>query len=220
MKLAFNDQGQVDLLDLGTHSTVHDFFVAIDAFAAAHPTPCQGCRKNCCDARFFIEMDAISARKLARGDLPAFLRSALTVAYPPDGGLQILLSKSSERCRYLDAAGTCLIYRDRPATCRIYTCHPRSPLYDILDSVVVAALQHALVADHFDALIASDSGASELSTLLDEPLRWLRDTPAFRKADYRDIRLEDCIRFDMKGAGMSANEHALYARLLAMASPS
>ena len=216
MEIFLDARNAVDVAGMEDESTVLDFFSAIDAFAAANPLPCATCRRNCCDRRFDIEMDHVSAIRLSHGDLHRYIRNVLTIAYPQDVAIRILLSGAARRCPYLDAGRRCSVYADRPATCRSYTCLPRSRRYDVVDRTVVAALHYALVAAYFEGLVDNAGESGELRDLVAEPLAWLRNGPAYGKTGYNSIRIKDCIRFDMEGTGISVQEMQVYAELVAM----
>jgi Fe-S-cluster containining protein len=216
VKIFLNARNEVDIAEIKDDSTVSEFFSAIDRFAAAHPLPCATCRHNCCDRRFDIEMDHVGAIRLSRGNLYQYIRDVLTVVYPQHVAIQILLSGATRRCPYLDSGNRCSVYADRLATCRSYTCLPRSLRYDIVDRTVVAALHYALVAAYFEGLVDHADESGELRDLVAEPLAWLRNGPAYGKTEYDAIRVKDCVRFDMEGSGIDAQEMQVYAELVAM----
>jgi Fe-S-cluster containining protein len=216
MKVFLNTHNEVDVMGMKDESTVPEFFLAIDRFSATHPLPCATCRSNCCDRHFFIEMDYISAARLSHGDLRQYIRNVLTVSYPRHVAIQILLSEANARCPYLDTGNRCSVYADRPATCRFYTCLPRSRRYDIVDRTVVAALHYALVAAYFEGLVDDADAPGDLRESVAEPLAWLRNSPAYGKTEYDSIRIKDCVRFDMEGAGISPHEMQVYVELVAM----
>jgi Fe-S-cluster containining protein len=216
MKIFLNTRNEVDVAGMKDDSTVREFFLAIDRFTAANPLPCAICRHNCCDRRFDIEMDHVSAIRLSRGRLHQYIRDVLTVVYPQHVAIQILLSGATRRCPYLDSGNRCSVYADRPATCRSYTCRPRSLRYDIVDRTIVAALHYALVAAYFEGLVDDADESDELRDLVAEPLAWLRNHPAYGKSEWESIRVKDCVRFDMKGADISAQEMQVYTELVAM----
>jgi Fe-S-cluster containining protein len=216
MKIFLNASNEVDVAGMKDDSTVYEFFSAIDRFAAANPLPCAICRHNCCDRRFNIEMDYVSAIRLSRGDLHQYIRDVLTVVYPQHVAIQILLSGATKRCPYLGPGNRCSVYADRPATCRSYTCLPRSLRYDIVDRSIVAALHYALVAAYFEGLVDNADEPDELRDLVAEPLAWLRNNPAYGKPECDMIRVRDCVRFDMEGANISAQEMQVYVEIVAM----
>jgi hypothetical protein len=43
----------------------------------------------------------------------------------------------------------------------------------------------------------------------------LRTSPAYGKTEYDSIGIKDCVRFDMEGTGISAQETQVYAELAA-----
>jgi Fe-S-cluster containining protein len=216
MKIFLNAHNEVDVAGMEDGSTISEFFLAIDRFAAANPLPCTACRYNCCDRRFNIEMDHVSAIRLSRGNLLQYIRSVLTIAYPQQVAIRILLSGATRRCSYLSPGNRCSVYADRPATCRSYTCLPRSLRYDIVDRTIVAALHYALVAAYFEGLVDNVDESDELHTLVAEPLAWLRNSPAYGETGYNSILLKDCIRFDREGIDIGARDRPVYAELVAM----
>ena len=197
-------------------TTAQDFFDAIDVFTNAHPLSCKGCEKNCCDKQFFIEMDSIGAKKLCGGDMEGFIFHNLHLDFQSGWDVRIFFNRGIDRCRYLDAKGGCGIYDKRLATCRGYICYQRSMYYDILNKVIVNALQNSMIAIYYEILLKKEGNSKQMTDWLNYTLVQLKKSPAYNKDDYNEIMLKECVAYDIEGRNTRNEEKLSYLELMDM----
>ncbi|WP_144352336.1 YkgJ family cysteine cluster protein [Sporomusa termitida] len=205
LKLIFNKENEVDLVGLTPGSTVQDFFDAVDAFLTENPLPCNICKQHCCKGRFKINMDSVSAKKIAKGKVERIV-SKLFVDVG-NNKLEVFLVAGHKKCRHLDGLARCLVYKDRPASCRTYICLSQSLGYRILDSAIVAEMHHAMRAEYLVTVIkdpATPAAAIEPATALLQEI--ISTSVAYNCSSYNEILIKDCVRSDYAHSNISPEE--------------
>lgn len=213
LKLFLNQENEVDVDGVSSKSTVQDFFDAIDDFFAANPLSCETCRQNCCGGRFKINMDSISARKLSRGKVERIIPKLFVDM--GDNKLEVFLVAGNKKCRNLSGLGRCLVYKDRPASCRTYICIAKSACYKILEAAIVAELHHAMRAEYLDVVLSDRATPSAAI----EPARALRQeivntSIAYNRNNYSEILIKDCVKADFAHSNITADEVSLFRAII------
>jgi len=213
LKLFFNKENEVDISGLNNRSTVQEFFDAVDEFLLANPLPCGTCKQHCCKGRFKINMDSISAKKLSKGKLERIIPKLFIDV--GQNKLEIFLLAGQKKCRHLDGLSRCLVYNERPASCRTYVCIPQSPCYKILDAAIVAEMHHAMRAIYLDTVIkdpATPQAAIELAKTLREEI--ISASIAYGCSNYSEILIKDCVRADFVHSNVSQEEVRLFHEII------
>lgn len=85
---------------------------------------CASCDKRCCDGRAGYALTPLIVDDFAEvyKHFPILFGSVNDVFRP-----LMLLNDGNSRCSYLDENGQCMIYEERPPSCRLY---PVSPFFD------------------------------------------------------------------------------------------
>ncbi|BBB91852.1 MAG TPA: YkgJ family cysteine cluster protein [Methylomusa anaerophila] len=209
LQLFFNKENEVDISGLNIKSTVQDFFDAIDEFLTENPLPCDTCKQHCCKGRFKINMDSISAKKISKGKVERIIPKLFVDA--GQNKLEVYFVAGNKKCRHLDGLARCLIYKERPASCRTYVCIPQSPCYKILDAAIVAEMHHAMRAEYLDAVIADPAtppGAIEPAKTLRQEI--ISNSIAYGYNNYSEILIKDCVRADLAHSNVSQEEVRLF----------
>jgi Fe-S-cluster containining protein len=212
LKLFFNKENEVDILGLNNKSTVQEFFDAVDEFLTENLLPCTTCKQHCCKGRFKINMDSISAKKISKGNVKRIIPKLFV-----DMGqnkLEVYLIAGNKKCRHLDGLARCLIYKDRPASCRTYMCIPQTACYKILDAAIVAEMHQAMRAEFLDTVIkdpATPSGAIEPATTLRQEI--ISASVAYGCKNYSEILIKDCVRADF-ASNVSEEEVRLFHEII------
>ena len=213
MKLFYNQENELDIIGLNNKSTVQEFFDAVDDFLTENPLPCDTCKQNCCKGRFKINMDSISAKKISKGKVERLIPKLFVDA--GQNKLEVFMVAGNKKCRHLDGLARCLIYKERPASCRTYVCVPQSACYKILDAAIVAEMHHAMRAEFLDAVIkdpATPSGAIEPAKTLREEI--VSASIAYGRSNYSEILIKDCVRSDFAHSNVSAEQVQLFQEII------
>lgn len=186
-----------DLLVTDAAATVADLLDALDEFAAARLSDCQGC-DGCCQER----------APILSTDIPA-LASLLRVSPWPahavverfgslqvkDGVSDIFLRREADGvCANLDRRSrTCRIWPKRPFVCRSHFCLPRSFILERLRQDIanlgLNELTRLLLAE--EAAGAPPLGGSDLRHLL--KAADYEENAFSGKSSYQQILLKDCV---------------------------
>ena len=213
LKLFFNQENEVDISGLNNKSTVQDFFDGVDEFFTENPLPCDECKQNCCKGRFKINMDSISAKKISKGKVERIIPKLFVNA--GENKLEIFMVAGNKKCRHLNGLSRCLIYQERPASCRTYICIPKSICYKILDAAIVAELHHAMRAEFLDVVIkdrTTPPGAIEPAKALRQEI--ISTSVAYGCNNYNEILLKDCVRADFAHSNVSQEEARLFHEII------
>lgn len=213
MKLFYNQDNELDIIGLDNKSTVQEFFDAVDEFLTENPLPCDTCKQNCCKGRFKINMDSVSAKKISKGKVERLIPKLFVDA--GQNKLEVFMVAGNKKCRHLDGLARCLIYKERPASCRTYVCVPQSACYKILDAAIVAEMHHAMRAEFLDAVIkdpATPSGAIEPAKTLREEI--VSASIAYGCSNYSEILIKDCVRSDFAHSNVSAEQVQLFQEII------
>lgn len=213
MKLIFNKENEVDIVGITPISTVQDFFDAVDEFLTDNPLPCNNCKQHCCKGRFKINMDSVSVRKISKGKVERVVPKLFV-----DSGnnkLEVFLVAGHKKCRYLDGLARCLVYKERPASCRTYICLPQSLCYKILDSAIVAEMHHAMRAEYLITVIKDPltppAAIEPANALLQEIIS---TSAAYNCSNYNEILIKDCVRADYAHSNTSPEEVRYFYELI------
>lgn len=213
LKLCFNQENEVDIIGLTDKSTVQEFFDAVDEFLIENPLPCEACKENCCKGRFKINMDSISAKKIARGKMERIIPKLFVDV--GENKLEVFMVAGQKKCRHLDGLGRCLIYKERAASCRTYICIPRSKCYNILEASIVAEMHHAMRAEYLNAVIkdpATPAAAIEpAQSLLQEVID---SSAAYGCNNYSEILIKDCVRSDFAHSNVTDEDVHLFQEII------
>ena len=213
LKLFFNKDNEVDITGLSSTSTVQNFFDAVDEFLTENPLPCESCKQNCCKGRFKINMDSVSARKISKGKVERIIPKLFVDL--GENKLEVYMVAGQKKCRYLDGVSRCLVYNDRPASCRTYICIARSAVYNILDAAIVAELHHAMRAEYLTAVINDRTTPPEAiepaKALLQEVVN---SSTVYGRNSYSEILIKDCVRADFSHSNVSGEEVRLFNEIL------
>lgn len=213
LKLFLNQDNQIDVEGLSSTATVQDYFDAIDEYFINNPLPCETCKENCCSGRFKINMDSVSARKITKGKVERIIPKLFVDV--GENKLEVFLLAGKKRCRNLNGLGRCLVYKERPASCRTYICIPKSSCYKILEAAIVAEMHHAMRAEYLDVVL-SDRATPPAAI---EPAKALREeivstSTAYGCNNYSEILIKDCVKADFVHSNVSAEEVALFRELI------
>lgn len=213
LKLFLNQENEVDVDGVSSKSTVQDFFDAIDDFFATNPLPCETCKQNCCGGRFKINMDSVSARKISKGKVERIIPKLFVDM--GENKLEIYLVAGNKRCRHLNGIGRCLVYKERPASCRTYICIAKSSCYKILEAAIVAELHHAMRAEYLDVVL-KDRATPQTAIGPAEALRQeiVGTSIAYNRNNYSDIFIKDCVKADFAHSNITADEVSLFQEIL------
>ncbi|MDF2572583.1 MAG: flagellin N-methylase [Sporomusa sp.] len=213
MKLFINEENEVDIIGLNNKSTVQDFFDAVDEFLTENPLPCEKCKQHCCKGRFKINMDSISAKKISKGKIERIIPKLFIDV--GQNKLEVFMVAGNKQCRHLSGLARCLIYKERPASCRTYICIPHSTCYKILDSAIVAEMHHAMRAEYLDTVIKDPTtplGAVELAKTLRQEI--ISASAAYGYSNYSEILIKDCVRSDFAHSNVSQEEVRLFHEII------
>jgi Fe-S-cluster containining protein len=213
LKLFFNKENEVDIIGLNNKSIVQDFFDAVDEFLTENPLPCDKCKQHCCKGRFKINMDSICAKKISKGNVERIIPKLFVDV--GQNKLEVYIIAGNKKCRHLDGLARCLIYKDRPASCRTYMCVPQSECYKILDSSIVAEMHHAMRAEFLDTVIkdpATPPGTIELAKTLRQEI--ISASVAYGCNNYSEILIKDCVRDDFAHSNVSQEEVRLFHEII------
>ena len=213
LKLFFNKDNEVDISGLHHHSTIHDFFDAVDDFLTENPLPCDKCKQHCCKGRFKINMDSVYAKKISKGNMGRIIPKLFVDA--GQNKLELYMVAGNKKCRHLDGLARCLIYKERPASCRTYICIPQSACYKILDAAIVAEMHHAMRAEFLDTVIkdpATPPGAIEPASALRQEI--ISASAAYGCDHYSEILIKDCVRADFAHSNVSQEEVHLFHEII------
>jgi Fe-S-cluster containining protein len=205
LKLFFNQEDEVDVIGVNTKSTVQDFFDAVDEFLTENPLPCDTCKQHCCKGRFKINMDSVSAKKLSKGRVERIIPKLFIDA--GQNKLEVFMIAGHKKCRHLSGLARCLVYKERPASCRTYICIPQSACYKILDSAIVAEMHHAMRAEYLNTVIkdsATPPGAIEPAKALFQEI--VSASAAYGCNNYNEILIKDCVRSDFAHSNITPEE--------------
>lgn len=213
LELFFNKDNEVDITGLSSTSTVQNFFDAVDEFLTENPLPCETCKQNCCKGRFKINMDSVSARKISKGKVERIIPKLFVDL--GENKLEVYMVAGQKKCRYLDGLSRCLVYNDRPTSCRTYICIARSAVYNILDAAIVAELHHAMRAEYLAAVINDRTTPPEAiepaKALLQEVVN---SSTVYGRNSYSEILIKDCVRADFAHSNVSGEEVRLFNEIL------
>ncbi len=203
----------MDVEGLNNTSTVQEFFDAIDEFFTDNLLPCETCKENCCSGRFKINMDSVSARKISKGKVERIIPKLFVDV--GENKLEVFLLAGKKKCRNLNGLGRCLVYKERPASCRTYICIPKSPCYKILEASIVAELHHAMRAEYLDVVLkdrATPKAAIEPAQALRQEI--VSASIAYGCNNYSEILIKDCVKADFAHSNVTAEEVALFQEIL------
>ena len=213
LKLFLNQENQVDIDGLNNTATVQEFFDAIDEYFTENPLPCETCKENCCGGRFKINMDSVSARKISKGKVERIVPKLFVDT--GDGKLEIFLLAGKKKCRNLSGLGRCLVYKERPASCRTYICIAKSPCYKILEAAIVAELHHAMRAEYLDVVLkerATPHAAIAPAKALRQEV--VSTSIAYGCNNYSEILVKDCVKADFGHSNVTQEEVALFRKII------
>lgn len=213
LKLYFNPENEVDVMGLNDKSTVQEFFDAVDEFLIENPLPCETCKENCCKGRFKINMDSITAKKIAKGKMERIIPKLFVDV--GENKLEVFMVAGQKKCRHLDGLGRCLIYKERTASCRTYICIPRSKCYNILEAAIVAEMHHAMRAEYLNAVIKDPStpaaAIEPAKALLQEVIG---SSAAYGRNNYSEIVIKDCVRSEFSHSNVTKEEVLLFQEII------
>lgn len=192
---------------------MQDFFDAVDEFQTLNPLPCDKCKQNCCKGRFKIHMDSVSAKKISKGNVQRIIPKLFI-----DMGqnkLEVYITVGNKNCRHLDGLARCLVYKNRPASCRTYMCIPQSEFYKIVDLSIVAEMHHAMRAEFLDTALkdpATPPGAIEPAKALRQEI--VSTSVAYGYNNYSEILIKDCVRADFAHSNVTQEEVRLFHEMI------
>jgi Fe-S-cluster containining protein len=213
LKLFYNQENQVDVEGLHSKSTVQDFFDAIDEFFTDKPLPCENCKQNCCSGRFKINMDSVSARKISKGKVERIVPKLYVDV--GENKLEVFWLAGNKKCRQLNGLGRCLIYKERPASCRTYICVPQSACYKIMEAAIVAEMHHAMRAEYLDVVLedrATPPAAIEPAKALRQEI--IDSSAAYGCNNYSEILIMDCVKADFAHSNVTVEEVSLFQEMI------
>jgi len=213
LKLFLNQENEVAVDGVSSKATVQDFFDAIDDFFTANPLPCETCKQNCCGGRFKINMDSVSARKISRGKVERIIPKLFVDM--GENKLEVFLVAGNKKCRNLNGLGRCLVYKERPASCRTYICIAKSSCYKILEAAIVAELHHAMRAEYLDVVLAdraTPAAAIEPAGALRQEI--VSTSIAYNRNNYSEILIKDCVKADSAHSNVTPAEAAWFQELI------